>query len=127
MFFNHIIYYLGEALLVTRAFPEQTRQENGAYKQAASPEPMLKNREFLQSSVLNLPDLYDIVEIPNHQIYITVSSFFPTEIQESIWPASFELSEPLAFPPALSSIVFQGGIIMSLPYLNTRDLWYCYM
>ena len=127
MFFNHIIYYLGEILLVTRAFAEQTRQEDGAYKQAAFPEPMLKNREFLQSGVLSSPDLHDIVEIPHHQVYITVSSFFPTEIQESICPASFELSEPLPFPPALSSIIFQGWITMSLPYLNTRHLWYCYM
>lgn len=96
---------------MTRAFPEQTRQKNGAYKQAPFPESMLKCKEFL----------HDIVEIPNHQLYMTVSFFFPTEIQESICPAAFELSEPLAFLLALSSIL-QGWIIMSLPYLNTRDL-----
>lgn len=125
MFSNHIIYYWEETLLVTRAFPEQTRQKNGAYKQAPFHESMLKNREFVQSGVLNLPDLHNIVEIPNHQLYITVSFFFPTGIQHSICPAAFELSEPWAFPPALSNIILQGWIIISLPYLNTRDLWSC--
>lgn len=112
---------------MTRAFPEQTRQENGAYKQGPFPEPVLKNREFVQSGVLNLLDLHDIAELPNHQVYITISFFFPTEIQGSVSPAAFELSEPLAFLPALSNIILQGWITTRLPYLDTRDLWYCYM
>lgn len=105
---------------MTRAFPEQTRQEKGAYKQAPFLESVLKNTEFVQSGVLNLPDLHDITEIPDHHTYITVCFFFLTEIQESIY--LLHLSKPLAIPPALTNIILQSWNITSLPYLNTRDL-----
>lgn len=87
---------------------------------------MLKNREFVQSGVLNLPDLHNIIAIPDHHTYITVSFFFPSEIQESICPAALDLSEPLAIPSTLTNIILQGWNITSLPYLNTRDLWCSY-
>lgn len=95
---------------------EQSSQEHGAYEQADFPEPMLKNREFVQFGVLNPPCLCDLAERPVSQVYNTVSSFFPFEIQESICPVAFELSRSSAF---LST--FQDTIITSLLYLSVRD------
>lgn len=101
---------------MTRDIPEQTSQEHGACEQPPFLEPMLKNREFVQSDILNPPYLRDLAGRPIHQVYIAVSSFFPIEIQESIWSATFELYASPAFPPRLGC--HESAIFECHPHLN---------